>query len=334
MTEIKKKAILDVLNIALQREIEAFNYYQKAGNKAYYQETEALLIQLAEEERKHRLFLLREIERINNLMAEEIEESHVEAEAVKYQIPEEIPFKRLQSVSGVDLSATSLPTELLGGDFFDTMPLYREDKNPALGIFLYDVMGHGMEATHLKALAKNKFGLIREAWVEKRPDVDMWKPYQVITNLNKNLIEHCQSCGRFVSAFYGVVDPVENTFTYTSAGHDPPIYIKVEGVYIHLNKTELLLGVDDTLTYKENVVPITEGDILTIFSDGITEAINSQEEMFTRIRLANSIKNVTEYSAAEILSHIFSDLRAFLQDEPLDDEITIGVLKISKENSK
>ena len=334
MTEIKKRAILDVLNIALQREIEAFNYYQKAGNKAYYPETEALLIQLAEEERKHRLFLLREIERINNLMSEEIEDSHVEAEAVEYQIPEEIPFKRLQSVAGIDLSATSLPTELLGGDFFDSIRLYREDKEPALGIFLYDVMGHGIEATHLKALAKKKFGLLREAWEEKQSSIDLWKPRQVITELNRNIVEYCQTCGRFVSAFYGIVDPVENTFTYTSAGHDPPIFVKAEGAYSHLNRTELLLGVDDTLTYSDNIVSIAEGDILTIFSDGITEAVNNEEEMFTRIRLVNSIKNVTKYSAAEIVSHIFSDLKKFLQGEPLDDEITIAVLKLSNKSSK
>lgn len=328
MNHEKKKAIFNVLKQAIQRETDAFNYYHKASKKSPYSETEALFIQLAEEERKHRVFLTRELQRIEKLMVQETEDHFVGREEVRYALPKDIPFKKLDTSLAVDLAAVCLPTELLGGDYLDTVSLGGEEESPTLGIFLYDVMGHGLKATQLKALAKRAFGQLKDSWIQGQSSVDMNQPQNMMTDFNRKLVDFCQSNRFFVSAFYGVVDPVGETLTYTSAGQEPPILIKREGEYIHFSETELLLGFNRDLVYSEVTIPINVGNILVLYSDGITEAMNVSEEMFERERLIGVVQKAREYSSHEIIRHIFDALRNFLGDQPITDEITLAVVKL------
>jgi len=328
MTAINKKAILEVMQEALKRETEAFNYYHKASVKTPFQETKALLLQLAEEERKHRVFINAEIERIDNLLNKEKEENYIDAEHVSYAFPDDIIFKRIQSCPGVDLAAVSLPSELLGGDYLDTIRLPQENRSIKLGIFLYDVMGHGMNATNLKALAKKEWGILREEWMQKKSDVDMNQCREVITYLNQKLVEYCISKGSFLSAIYGIIDPEEGILTYTSAGHDPPIMINEEGQYNHLNTTELLLGVDSDLTYSETSITLKKGEVLALYSDGLTEVENHRSEMFERCRLRRAIEQYHAESAENIVLHVMNEIRRFIHKRPVTDELTFGLAKI------
>lgn len=332
MDNLKKKAILDILRIARKREVEAFNYYKKASEKAPYSETKSLFIQLAEEERKHRFFLTKEMQKIEQLLIDETEESFLRDAEVQYPIPDDIDFQKIQSTPGIDLAAVSLPVELLGGDYMDTVILEREGRAPSLGIFLYDVMGHGMDATQLKALGRKVFGKLREDWMRGLGHVDMSRPQQVMMEVNRKLIGDCQSTGRFVSVFYGVVDPAGKTMTYTSAGHDPPILINFGGDYVHLNETELVLGVDKDVNYSEVNISIDTVDVLILFSDGITEAGDPKGKMFEREGLYMAAQEAKRSSAQEIVSHIFNELRKFLRGSPITDDFTLAVMKIgSKE---
>lgn len=328
MSNTKKRAIIHVLKDALRRETKAFNFYIKSSQKAPYSETESLLIQLAEEERKHRHFLIKEIQRIDELLTPGTEGDYVKDREVRYSVPDEIVFKKLQTIPGVDLAAVTLPTELLGGDYLDLMNIERERETPSLGIFLYDVMGHGLEATHLKALAKKAFGELRELWLKDKKTVDLNYPSQVIAYMNRKLVGDCQASGRFITALYGIVDPVAKTFIYTSAGHEPPILIKSDGEYVHLNQTQLLLGADHDLMYENVVVPIGIGDVLVLYSDGIVEARNSRGKMFERERLHQAVEQVSGASAREIIRNIFQSLRKYLNGKPVTDDFTLAVLKI------
>ena len=334
MNEGRKKAILDVLKEAMRRETRAFNYYQRASLKAPYPETQSLFLQLAEEERKHRYFLEKELQKIEALLSREADADFIDAEHVAYAVPEEIAFKKLQTAPGVDLAAVSLPTELLGGDYLDTVVLDGEDGSRALGVFLYDVMGHGMDATRLKTVSKKAFGELREAWVKGETAVDMRQSGQVMAAMNRKLVDDCRSCRRFISAFYGVVDPAGKVLMYTSAGHDPPILVKARGEYRHLDETQLLLGVDGDLGYKEVRIPIEVGDVLVLFSDGITEAFNAQEEMFERERLRQTVQEVWRLSPREIVAHIFDVLRDFVKGESIQDEFTLAVMKVVEPQRK
>ncbi len=327
--DTKKKAILGILKEALKRETDAFNYYVKASRRTSYPETESLFVQLAEEERKHRVFLIQELNRVEKLMTRAGKENFVTADRVSYSLPEKITFKRLQTPSLVELAGVSLPTEFLGGDYLGTIVLEPEKRSSPLAIFLYDVMGHGLEATQLKSLVKKLFGELHERWAKKKSSVELDRPLNVMRYINQKVMYDSQKCTRFISAFYGVIDPLNKKLTYTSAGHEPPILIKSGGKYHHLEETELLLGVDRDVKYSEVEVPIDTGDVLVLFSDGITEVMNQHEEMFERDRLRRAVEEICEGSASEIVHHILGRLREFLKGNPVTDEFTLAVMKIT-----
>jgi len=324
----KKKSIIEILKAALQRETEAFNFYYKASQKASYPETEALFIQLAEEERRHRSFILDEINRLEKYISQKQKDNFDEHREISFQLPAEITLKRLQTTPNVDLAAISLPVEFFGGDYIDTIALHQQTGSPLLGVFLFDVMGHSMEATKLKALAKKAFGMLREDWIQGKNQIDFSHPSKVISKLNLDLINECQAYQRFVTAFYSVIDTENKKFIYSSAGHEPPILIKASGDYIPLTESDLILCINPEVTYSATTVPIDVGDVIVVFSDGITEACNDKEEPFERERLCSAVHRSRSGNASEIVTHINEALRIFLGNQPMADEFTLVVMKI------
>ncbi len=334
MDERRKKSLIDVIHKAIRREEDAFNYYQKASAKADYPEIESLFIQLAEEERRHRYFLTKERDKITKLVVEQVGSDFINEKEVQYNLPDEVVFKRVQKSPGVDVASVALPSELLGGDYVDTFSLDRGGEGSALGIFLFDVMGHGLEATQLKAVTKKIYVQLCESWIQRDNGVNMRKPEAVIERLNKELVGHCQQSGRFITAFYGVIDPVKKQLTYTSAGHDPLVLVRGGGYYVDLIETQLILGVEKDIHYTPTEVPMKTGDVLVLYSDGLTEANNSAGDMFERERLIQSLQKAAQNSVKEIVTHIIEDLRSFLKGAPIMDDVSLSVIKVESVEKK
>lgn len=328
MTRKKKDAIMDVLEEALRRETAAFNYYHKASMIAPLQETKSLLIQLAEEERKHRIFINREMQNIEKYLADKPMETSPGEDEINYFIPGELPFKKLQSVPGINLAVVSLPTEMLGGDNFDTIRIERENESSALGLFLFDVMGHGIEAMDLKAEAKKIFGKLREDWGEGKNVIAFAQPSQLMSTLNQLLLDRCQSSYLFVTAFYGILDPQNKTLTYSSAGHEFPIWIKSTGKVEDIGETDLLLGATKDVVYTNHCISVDSGDVIALFSDGITEAGDPDEGMFERHSVCQGILQSKEGSSQMIVESIFDHLKNFLKGGSLTDDCTLAVIKM------
>jgi len=322
--------IVDIIKNAIRKETEAFNYYHRASLKAGTVETESLLIQLAEEERKHRIYLLQELERLESLLDKAIPESSVADADVRFVLPPAVSFKRMKTIRHIEIAAVCLPLELLGGDYIESFVIDKETGSHRLGLLLYDVMGHGLNATRLKAEAKKAIGNIRETWTRGRLSnfTDLNSTKQLMKELNRMLIQDCIMYNRFITAFYGVLDPAKRKLIYTSAGHEPPILINGFGEYIHLDNTQLLIGAERNVVYQEIEVPIGPDDVLVFFSDGITEAANRHGEMFGRDRIRNVAREKRNQSAQEIMGSIFSELRTFLDTEPVTDELLLCVVKI------
>lgn len=324
----RKETIRQILREAIQRETDAFNYYHKARLRTPLPEIDYLLLQLAEEERKHRSILIEELRKVERLVLEGPGTDLVTEGHVSYGVPEEFALRQLQSTRGIDMAAISLPMELIGGDFLDTVPLMRPRDKRALGLFLYDIMGHGLETIRLKALAKQQFTEMREAWASQRGPVDLDRPQEVLRALNQRLIDECLAHERFVTALYCVIDPIESALTYVSAGQEPPILIRADGEYVHLSQTQLLLGVSRDLEYTDVRVPVEAGDVLVFYSDGITEAMGQTDDMFGRARVRTVTRNMRGERAEVIARAIVDEVRAFLGGEPLIDEVTLVVMKI------
>ncbi|MBN2031492.1 SpoIIE family protein phosphatase [bacterium] len=328
MDERRKKTLIDVIHKAIKREEDAFNYYQKASAKADYPEIESLFIQLAEEERRHRYFLTKERDKISKLVIEQIEGDFIDEKEVRYKLPDELVFKRVQRSPGVDVASVAFPSELLGGDYVDTFSLDRGDEESALAVFLFDVMGHGLEATQLKGVTKKIYVQLCESWIQSDNGVNMRQPEAVIEKLNEELVDHCQQSGRFITAFYGVVDPVQKQFVYTSAGHDPLILVRSSGHYVNLTETQLILGVEKNIKYTATQVPVKTGDVFALYSDGLTEASNSGGDMYERERLIQTLQKVIRSSVKEIVGSVIEDLRLFLKGAPIMDDISLSVIKV------
>jgi sigma-B regulation protein RsbU (phosphoserine phosphatase) len=319
-----KRQFFDILIEAIRRETDAFNYYYTASEKAPSVDTKSLLIQLAEEERRHRIILVREFQNLNRLLSpDKDEKTFLEKDRVSYQIPEEPILKRTQSIKEVDLAVISLPTEFIGGDYFDSF-LIDEKK---LGLLIFDVMGHGIEATQLKAKVKTTLGRLKELYLEKKASFEPLSPASVVTQLNQKLTRECLKLSSFVSLFYAVLDLSKNRLIYSSAGHEPPMLLGKEGLH-QLIEADLLMGIEKEKIYTENVIEIHSDDILLMFTDGIVETLNSQDEEFSRKNLVKVVDENKNFSCSEMVQKIMISLKDFLKGAPLIDEFTLALAKI------
>ena len=311
---------------AIKRETEALNYYYHASEKSPSPENRSLLTQLAEEERRHRIVLVQEYKNLKRLWSGKSKEVFLEKKRVSYLLPDEPNYKQAQSLKLVDLAVVCLPTEFVGGDFFDTFVIEDERK---MGLFLFDVMGHGMEAIDLKAKAKTEWGKLKELFLEKEAHSLLLSPSSVITQLNQLLWHECQRLASFLSLFYVVVDLSKNRMIYASAGHEPPILFQKQG-YSHLIESDLLLGIDQDKTYGEGIMEIHAGDILVMFTDGVVESQNPNDEEFNRNSLVRVVEENKNRTATEIIHQILMALKDFMGGKPLIDEFTLAVAKMSQ----
>jgi sigma-B regulation protein RsbU (phosphoserine phosphatase) len=319
-----KKQFLDILIGAIQRETEAFNYYYAASEKSPSADSKALLIQLAEEERRHRIILVREFQNLNRLLSSDKKKDvFLEKERVSYQIPDEPILRRTQSIKGVDLAVISLPTEFIGGDYLDSFPM--DEKK--LGLLIFDVMGHGIDATQLKAKVKTALGGLKELCLEKTGSLELLSPAKVVTQLNHKLTEECWKLSSFVSLFYTVLDLSKNRLIYSSAGHEPPVLLGKEKFH-QLIEGDILIGIDKEKSYGENTIEIRPGDILIMFTDGIVETMNSKNEEFSRKNLVKVVEEHKNLNSSEIMQKLLRYLKDFLKGAPLTDEFTLALAKI------
>jgi len=327
----KSDLILDILLQAIRKEIDAYNTYVKTSEISPYPETKALLAQLAEEERKHRQLLLREYLTLRGLLQEsKTRAAYLTKDRVQYSLPAELPFKQLRTIPTIDLAAISLPTEFMGGDYLESFPFSSEDEQLAsIGIVLGDIMGHGLEATQLKGLLKTTFAKLMGSTGQTGQNNKAVNTASLIDRLNRLLWEPCRSTDAYITLFYCVMNPYNKRLVYTSAGHNPPMIFTDNGSkYTSLSNTQMVIGVLQQVDYSPTEVPLHRGDVLIIYSDGLTEATNRKKEEFGIQRLVELVQQNYNLNSEAIIQQICQGLAAFLQDRPLKDELTIAVAKI------
>jgi len=325
----KKELILDILIGALQREINAYDYYYKSSQSSPYPETSSLLLQLAREEKKHREILVQEYQTVKRMLRkDEDERVYLKKEKVSYFIPEETNFRRAGSIPEVELSCISLPTEFLGGDYFETLIVTDPHTNiNHLAFLLYDIMGHGLETTTLKARVREKFENLKDLWSK---DKSILSPGAMLSRLGKEIWQDCQDFSSFVELFYALYNPVEKKITYSSAGHPPPFLLTKQGKEAKvLIDTDLVMGVVQAKEYQDNQMKVESGDILLIYSDGVVEAFNPEEKMYEEKRLIQTVQENFQLNANDIAQKVCKSIKGFTRNRPLTDELTLVIAKIN-----
>jgi sigma-B regulation protein RsbU (phosphoserine phosphatase) len=163
--------------------------------------------------------------------------------------------------------------------------------------------------------------LIRTYAIEHHP-----QPEIVLSATNHRLLTDI-STDMFVTVFYGILDPITGEFTYCNAGHNPPYLLNNSGELAHaLGRTGIVLGIDENRTWTRQSVHISVGDILVLYTDGITESQNTQELFFGNQRLLEKVKANRGRSAREIQNAIIAEVNDFASGAPQFDDIALIVI--------
>lgn len=271
----------------------------------------ALMVENIQNERKmqaERDTLMREMERKNTELA-------IAAEIQQSFLPDNI-----SQIEGFDIAGRSVMAKEVGGDFFDVIPLeVLPIGKDHLGIMIADVSGKGIPAALFMALSRIVVR-VNATWYGR-------KPAEAIRDAN-TIISHDSRSGMFVTLFYGFLDSENRTLTYVNAGHNPPIHYHALDKSLHeLEATGIAMGAMDDAEYSQESARMSPGDIIVLYTDGITEAENANLEMFGVERFEQIILRSATLSAKEISDEILTAVKEFTGGHPQSDDITLMVIR-------
>jgi sigma-B regulation protein RsbU (phosphoserine phosphatase) len=230
------------------------------------------------------------------------------------QIQKTFMPEKLPAISNWELASRWRTARQVGGDFFDVIEL----PGDCLGIFIADVADKGMPAALFMVLTRT---LIRAAVAV------LSSPAEVIRRVNELMYPDAHQ-GMFVTAIYGVINTRTGEFTYSNAGHNPPIWVH-EDQAERLTRTGMALGVSEVIEIDQRTLQISQGDRILFYTDGVTEAFSEQDELFGEDRLINVVRTAHDASA-DLLDAIDNALDIFIGSTPPADDITmISVKRIS-----
>jgi len=214
----------------------------------------------------------------------------------------------------LDLFALMLPAREVGGDFYD---FYFVDTD-TLAVVIADVSGKGVPAALFMVIAKT---LIKNNSSSKNPKV-------VFESVNKILCEG-NDTGMFVTAFMGFFHIPTGRFTYVNAGHNPPLIKKRNNGYVFLkNEPCLILAWLDNAKYREEEIILEPGDSIYLYTDGVTEAMNTNKDLFGDDRLLLAMNQYRDLPPEELLDAIKKEVDRFAEGAEQADDITMLALKI------
>lgn len=252
--------------------------------------------------------------RIEQKLARSSAELQIAAEIQQSFLPETLP-----EIKGFDIAARSVMAKEVGGDFFDVIPFEVIPLELGkYGILIADVSGKGVPAALFMALSRI---VVRVNALWHRD------PAKAIGFAN-DIITQDSKAGMFVTLFYGSLSEKERTLTYVNAGHNPPLLYRCSTkTFEELMPTGIFLGGLEHQVYSSRTVEISVGDIVVLYTDGITESINGDEEMFGEDRLRLIIRDHPGLSAIGILEKILEEVSSFALGQPQFDDITLMVIK-------
>ncbi|PWT94286.1 MAG: hypothetical protein C5B55_02945 [Blastocatellia bacterium] len=216
-------------------------------------------------------------------------------------------------VNGYELQGISFPCYEIGGDYYDF--IQREDGR--LVIALGDVSGKGTAA----ALLMSSLHAAVHAQSGSHDSL-----VATISAVNRYLAENIPA-NRFVTLFYAELDPQSGALAFLNAGHNPPLIVHSAGTVEQLASGGLPLGIKPDADYREGRTMLQPGDVLVIYSDGVTEAVSPSGEEFGPTRLYEVVSRNIDASAAGIRDRIESSLTKFSQGTSAADDITLVIVK-------
>jgi len=248
------------------------------------------------------------------LMHEEREKQRLERE---FDMAREVQVALLPTTfvqqAHFEVAGQSIPCRYVGGDFYDLLTL----KDGTAVFTLGDVSGKGIAAALLASMAQG----VMQAQLSSG-----FSLAKVVASLNRVVVQNSAS-NRFITLFCAALDRAGN-FSFVNAGHNPPILVRTDGQIELLSTKSLVLGAFDFAEYRANQTKLAPGDVVVIFTDGVTEAVNTSNEMFSDERLEQLVKASADLSAEQIKDRVLEEVLAFTRGLPQGDDITLIALKM------
>jgi len=248
---------------------------------------------------------LAEVEEAERIMQRDLTQA---AEIQRRMLPDEAP-----QVPGADLAGFNAACRTVGGDYYDFFP-YASSR---VGLALGDVSGKGMPASLMMMALHARVQVLAED-----PGDLAW----FMTRLNKATCAKCPS-NRFITFFFSVLDAATGELAFANAGHNPPIVVRASGESQMLEGGGPVLGILPAAPYGELRERLGPGDMLVLYSDGVTEANNANFDEFGEDRFIEVLKQHRHQPAAAIVEAVTKALGEFAAGAPQADDITLVVAK-------
>jgi sigma-B regulation protein RsbU (phosphoserine phosphatase) len=227
--------------------------------------------------------------------------------------------KRAPEVPGFDLAGATQPHDEVGGDYFDFIRV----SDTRLGIAIADVSGKGIPAALIMA------GFRMSLLAEIRNEFTM----RAVMRKVNSLLHESTERDKFVTFFYGMLDWKNRVLSFSNAGHNPPLLLRADGRAQYLLEGGVALGVLPDARYEERPLALAPGDVLVLYTDGISEAESPAGEQFGTGRLERAVQRLAGASASayEILKGLVDEVTAWAGERGAGDDLTVVVVKVRPE---
>jgi serine phosphatase RsbU (regulator of sigma subunit) len=250
---------------------------------------------------------LEQVEHAQQLLERDLEQA---AEIQSVLLPAGAP-----DLPGVELAGENSACRGVGGDYYDFLP-YPDGR---VALILGDVSGKGIPAALLMASLQARIQTL---------SAEPFEPQRILARLNRALAEFSPE-NRFISLFFCLLDPATGEISYSNAGHNPPVLIRADGSVELLEAGGMVLGIFPEAEYEGRLAHLAPGDLLALYSDGLTEARSPGDEEFGEQRLEELLRGARERPVPEILALIRETVRGWREGAPPEDDETIVLARRS-----
>ena len=253
----------------------------------------------------------------SRLFADAVEKKKLESELmIAREIQQGLLPNVLPSMKGIKISAVNISSKQVGGDYYDVIPT--EDGKYIVAIA--DVSGKGTPASLLMANVQATVHAL----------IPFRLALSIATARINDLIFRNTGSDKFITFFWGELDPHNKKFRYVNAGHNHPFVLRGDGTIERLSEGGLILGIMKTvMPYQEGSVDLRPGDSVIMFTDGVSEAMDVNGDDYTEERLEEYIKPMKGLPADEIIASIKNEIQRFTYGAPQSDDITMVVFTMT-----
>jgi len=264
---------------------------------------------------------------LSNLVMISLENARLFQEAIeKQKLEDELLIAReiqkgllpsvIPTISGIEIAATNISSKQVGGDYYDVLLIDDHRYIIAIG----DVSGKGTPAALLMANL--------QATIRALSPLDL--PLNEFTQRVNELMCNNTGGNKFVTFFWGIIDERSKEMTYVNAGHNYPFLLHSNSTVERLDKGGMILGVMKAAPpYEQQTIQLHAGDLLVLFTDGVSEAMTKDSVEYGEIRLEELLPSIRHLSAHEIADEIYKDVQRHTKGAPQSDDITMMVVKVS-----